>query len=709
MANGNRTRWMRACLCACVAAFGASAIEYVFPAGANVVDISKPPYSCDRTGTTDVSATLTKVLGDDSRDLFGWGCPVVYMPNGTYLVRNTVQWRFPPYSVGPHLVGQSRSGVVIKLAKGTWPLGTENKAVIQTGNGVAQDFNRGLCNLTVLVDSNNAGAYGVYWYANNEGLMSDVNIISADGKGLQGLHLGQWQLTNGGEQGPCLARRIYIKGFGIGIFSSALNSVTLSEIRLEGQWKQGIYVEKDPCYIDGLITNDTCVALWAAGPTVLTNAVLNNGGSSQYGIRVVGQKVFYCADVTSTGYRSAIVSSYNNPATPVSSIREFTPTPAVTLFPSPSRSIHLPTKYPPEVAWESDMSKWAIVDDYKTGGRTDAQALQAAIDDPAKTTVCLPRLKTYTINQAVHLRGTINRIFGTGGTLNGPGGSLIVDDGAAPIVMLQKIGNNLNNFPIIKNTMRTLVVESDLAGPIQILAGGETYISDAVVSLDVNHPQAKVWAWHFDAEGSGDDNLIVRSGTVRIFGWKDEGTGQPMHCLGGTTELLGFIEYSNANNHNGMFLAEVANNANVSIAVMSQTNFVNTYYSSLIKETRSGVTKTLMSTANSNGYNVSLYTAYDSASVLQSAKKPAARTNDKNIGIVAFRTARGTEVWYRTARAAPALILAYDPAGRIIAVVNEPSTTAGVHRAVLPHTAGVAYAEVRAEGSSIGRMAVEKE
>jgi len=704
-----RANWMRGiCACLCGCAFGVLATEYVFPAGANVIDISKAPYSCDRTGKTDVSAALTKALGDDSRDLFGWGCPIVYMPNGTYLVRNTVQWRFPPYSVGPHLVGQSRSGVVIKLAKGTWPLGNENKAVIKTGEGVAQNFNRGLCNLTVLVDSNNAGAFGVYWYGNNQSLMSDVDIISADGKGLQGLHLGQWQLTNGGEQGPCMARRIYIKGFGIGVFSSALNSVTLSEIRLEGQWKQGVYVEKDPCYIDGLITNDTCVALWAAGPTVLTNAVLNNGGTSQFGIRVVGQKIFYCADVTSTGYRSAIVSSYNNPTTAVSSIGQFTPTPAVTLFPSPAKSIHLPTKYAPDVAWESDMSKWASVEDYKTGGRTDAQALQAAIDDPAKTTICLPRTKTYTINQAVHLRGNISRLIGTGGTLNGPGGSLIVDDGAAPVVILQKIGNNLNDFPIIKNTTRTVVIESGLAGPIRVQAGGETYITDVVVSLEVDHPQAKVWAWQFNAEGSGDDNLIVRSGTVRIFGWKDEGTGQPMHCLGGTTEILGFIEYSSSASHDGLCLMEVAN-ANVSVAVMSQLNWTSAYYSLLVRETRSGTTKTLMSTANSNGNNISLYTAYDSASVQSGTKRTDLKAAETPADLLAFSTNAGTEVWYRTERPAPATVLAYDPAGRIIAVVNEPSTTAGVHHAMLPHAAGVAYVEVRAEGSSIGRIAVEKE
>jgi len=107
------------------------AIEYVFPAGANVVDITKTPYSADRTGKTDVSAILSKAA-NDIINVPCWSPSILYMPNGTYLVRNTFQWRCwaNGNGVGPHVIGQSRTGTVIKLAKGTWPLGTEQKAAM---------------------------------------------------------------------------------------------------------------------------------------------------------------------------------------------------------------------------------------------------------------------------------------------------------------------------------------------------------------------------------------------------------------------------------------------------------------------------------------------------------------------------------------------------------------------------------------------------
>jgi len=61
--------------------------------------------------------------------------------------------------------------------------------------------------------------------------------------------------------------------------------------------------------------------------------------------------------------------------------------------------MHLPTKYPPEIPWESDFTKWAFIENYKTNGRDDAQALQATIDDPTKATVCLPRKVLYQLDQ----------------------------------------------------------------------------------------------------------------------------------------------------------------------------------------------------------------------------------------------------------------------------------------------------------------------
>jgi hypothetical protein len=179
----------------------------VFPPVSGVVDITRPPYNADKTGKTDCSAILTTALTNE-RTQGNWGCGIVYLPNGTYLVKGPVSWKMPPFTVGPHMVGQSRKGTVIRLADSTYRSTTQAAYVIQTGGGVAQNFNRGLFNLTVDIGKGNPGAIGVFWYSNNEGLMSDVDIISEDGLGVAGLRIGTT------EEGPAGVRNVYIKGFG---------------------------------------------------------------------------------------------------------------------------------------------------------------------------------------------------------------------------------------------------------------------------------------------------------------------------------------------------------------------------------------------------------------------------------------------------------------------------------------------------------------
>lgn len=610
MLNRGMLRVLARCLACGAFATGAApvlAIEYVFPPGARVVDVTKPPYEADNSGATDVSDILTRALGDDNRDQDGWGCHIVYLPNGTYLVRNTVKWRFPPYTIGPHLVGQSKSGVVVKLAKGTWPEGTERKAVIQTGEGVAQNFNRGLFNVTVLVDSNNAGAYGVYYYGNNQSMMSDVDIVSADGRGVCGLWLGHWQ-SGGGEQGPCLARRVSISGFRSAVSSNALNDVVLSQIRIQGQSEVGILNDGHPLYIDGLVSRNRVTAVHNLGSMVLVNADLTDG--TQPAAVVNERDIFYARAVTTGGYQRALSSSSGN-APSGTAVAEFISKPVASQFPSHAGSLGLPEEYPPEIAWESDMGRWAVVTDYLSG-RTHAQALQAAIDDPAKTTVAIPRDLDLFLDDTVYVRGSIRRVIGTGGTVNrstGSDGTIVLADGVAPELMLEKLGAN-TELPIVKRTARTVVMECVLAGPVLVEASGKLFYSDGVVPLLVDHPQARVYAWQFDAEGSTDDNLIVRDGCVRIFGWKDEGSGRPLHCLGGATEILGFLQYSNGDNHDGFAMCEVRD-AVVTIAGMTQMNWSGNEYQWLVCETRAGIERNLYASANaaSGGTAFALYSA----------------------------------------------------------------------------------------------------
>jgi hypothetical protein len=191
------SRWSRWCISAAFIALFAGSLwaeNIIFPHvrsglsdASGIVDVTLPPYSADNTGKTDVTAILQKACADNNV------YTTIYLPNGTYLVSNTIAISAVCTMTGgawfcginaPIVQGQSRAGTVIKLAPGSFTSVTSPKPVLFSGDGVAQVFRRGIHNLTVLVGPNNAGANGVRWYSNNTGLMSDVSCISADGSAM---------------------------------------------------------------------------------------------------------------------------------------------------------------------------------------------------------------------------------------------------------------------------------------------------------------------------------------------------------------------------------------------------------------------------------------------------------------------------------------------------------------------------------------------
>ena len=714
---------------ACVFAFCASAIEYVFPPASGVFDVTKAPYNADRTGKTDVSAILSKAA-NDIINIPSWNPGIMYLPNGTYLVKNTIAWRLTMHGngCGPHMIGQSRSGTVIKLAKGTWPLGTEGKGVIQTGAGDENNFNKGIMNLTVLVDSNNAGAIGIVYVSDNTGMMSDVDVISADGKGMYGIQsAGNFAGSTVGGNGPFIIRRTYIKGFAVGFRGCASEGEMMSQIRLSGQSKYGLWASCGDLIIDSLTANDTCIAVEAEAPVMLTNAVLTGGSPTAYGIRNFVTSSFF-RDIKTTGYKFAISSVGIVRPPLVSSFDEYTPVPTASLFSTATKSMNIPARYPPEIPWESDFTKWAFPADYKTGGRTDAQALQAAIDDPAKTTVCLPEgAATLQIDQPVYVRGNISRIFGTGSGVHkaSANAQIIIDNGSAPIVMIQKIshidvGDGSLAIPLYVKTSRTCVFETVVGLDLHCQAAGETYVTDYCSNwICTENPGAKVWVWQWEGTHCGDSALVTRSGMIRAVGGYDECNGSMIFCLGGITEILGYWEYSTTcTRRSTEFIMTVAGNANASAEGVWQQNFCTPWggYDQLVKETRGTTTKILYGSAgtgrvvNPGGGNIALYTAYDSAAIrdamhtgaenfISSAAKPGMRVS-------AARGPAGIEVTYSRDATRPLTLLAYDLSGRIISIVKDHSPASGIRRALLPRFGGIVCIELRAAGESVRSLVV---
>jgi hypothetical protein len=584
----------------------------VFPAVSGVVDITKPPYSADKTGKTDCSAILTQALNDE-RTSGNWGCGIVYLPNGTYLVKGPVSWKMPPYTVGPHLCGQSRKGTVIRLADSTYRSTTQSGVVIQTGGNVAQCFNRGLFNVTVNTGKGNPGAIGVFWYANNEALMSDVDIISGDGLGVAGLRVG----TN--EEGPAGVRRVYIQGFAYGVWSSAnLNAMTLTQISLQGQRVCGVINEANlPLYIDSLtsVNSVPVISNRNKGVMVLINGSFSGGRADTVAIVNATGAMLFARNITTQGYKQAVSSTSHTVAPPAGMIiGEWSSHGAISLNSSPLHSLNLPIKRPPEPDWEQDLNKWASITSY-TSGRTETQALQAAIDDPTKTVVVLPtKGKDYTINAPVYVRGNIRMIIGVGGglALSGSGSLVIPDAAGSPfVVKIMKIQGA--NVPLVQQSGRTVILESIGNMQIRHEGTGDMFCTDITSALTVSNAQAHVWAWHYNDEGVNHKTLIS-AGTVWLFGWKYEYSGTSATFSGGTTEILGFYNYSGG----AVPQFIISGAANVSIASMMKGMY-GAGYNIIVQETRNGVTKQLLATNNPAGYptnfDAPLFTAYDATRI----------------------------------------------------------------------------------------------
>jgi hypothetical protein len=231
---------------------------------------------------------------------------------------------------------------------------------------------------------------------------------------------------------------------------------------------------------------------------------------------------------------------------------------------------------------------------------TDAQVLQAAIDDPSHTTLCLPTRLRLNRAESVMVRGTIERIVGTGGILIGEG-KLIVADAKPPVVKIERIGwGNL-----VDQTKRTVVLEA-VIGHTNHASSGDLFVSDSCGTLEVNHANAHAWLWQFNAEGHNNDDLVVHGGTVRVFGWKTEAWGTKLTATGGTVEILGFEGYWGPLDKSPWLLFDV-HDTKFSVAMAYQATFVNGNFHRLVRDTHGKESQEVSSADQPTGEQLSLY------------------------------------------------------------------------------------------------------
>jgi len=581
--------------------------RFTFPKDESVFDVRRD-FGAKGDGVADDSEALQKGLEASCRGT-GKQSGVLFIPNGTYRVTRTL---VVTPSVGPWVYGESRDGVVIRLADGITD--TNCTAVLRThphekGKTSADWFMRNFRNLTIDV-GNNPGIDGIRWYGNNTSILKNIRVI---GRGKIGINSGFLD-----QSGPNLIQDAVIEGFDTGLLSQWIWGQTLSRITILNCRSNGVVVSANAVGIEDLTVESTPVAIrnevpndWGhwGGVIALVGGRFTGGSPEQPAI--LNQSVLYARDVKTSGYKMARQSPTKAGHVTGPAFAEYTSDSAKQLFGGSASALKLPVKPEPEFPWENDPSKWVCANELgaKAGdNQDDTAAIQNAIDTAAaagKTVVYLRGSgggdpNWYNLEGEVRVHGSVRHIIGLGfGRILGKqgAGKFVVSDDSAPLVKFQHLQAFGGEPPIAENrsAARTLIVEScDLR--ILGTGRGDIFVTDCSSHVDLRQAGQKCWARQLNPEGNSDIGLVQNAGAdLWVLGSKFEGEGVRFKTSnGGKTEVLGMFLYDPGNlKETDMRPIFDVDNASFSVAGLREINFGGHTYTLKVREKRGDETRTL--------------------------------------------------------------------------------------------------------------------
>jgi Pectate lyase superfamily protein len=535
-------------LCGLTLSLAARAENIVFPDDV-IINVKHAPYNAKGDGVADDTAALQQALLD------GCGHKVVYLPNGTYLIKDTLRF----HCLGPMVYGQSSEGTVFRLANNAAGFDDPShpKPVILsmtiTGRISADQFFRKLKHFTV--DSgNNAGAIGVRMYSNNEGILQHVRI-KGNGAGKIGVDLG-WMDQNG----PMLMRDCIVDGFDTGVRAGAwVNSQTLCNVVLTNCRTYGLDIGMQVFSCEGLdihmaAGNNNAIYTHHGSMLTLINSTLR-GSADAGAIKNDGGNLFL-RDVTTVGFASAVCGSNDTATVAGPKITEYSSGGVKKLFDdSMNHSLRLPIKPTPDTGWESDTNNWISVAAFgaKFGdNQDDTAAFQKAVDtaaDAGKTVVYIPTVRGgdpnwYTLNGTVTIHGSVKSIMGLNfSRVIGNGKFLVRSDVSHPVEFTGIYGFG-GEPPYIQNDSEQPMLVRNSEGRVLANSAADVFLEDLAGSIAINNPKAHVWARQLNPE-SPNINALNNGGTLWILGYKTENYGIKIDTRsGGKSELLGAHVYT---------------------------------------------------------------------------------------------------------------------------------------------------------------------
>ena len=408
----------------------------------------------DPTGATDSTVGIQNAINylnvsdqtDTPRQM------TLYFPNGTYLISGTLDAfdssGAPVYRL--HFVGQSESGVIIKLGNAVsgFTNAASPKAMIKTetyGNETNTGFDNSISNMTIDTGTNNPGAIGIDFLGNNVANIRNVTITASAGSGADGLVLTREY------PGPCMIESLTVNGFSTGVLISQEEySMTFEGLTLNNQTSAGMSIYNGGTIsIHGLISSNSnpvpvisngstgllvvvgdatspATATYTGGGITMANAITNSSTGTKCG-------GIFVRNFTSSNYALAVYNPNTGGSNTTGNaanglVTEYETHPALTprLAGDSTTSLDLPIQATPHFI-DNNFADWYSValkvlpDQSVPGGEPadESTQIQAAIDAAAtagKTTLFFPPGKYYLAN-TVYLHGSIRRVLGFGSIL----------------------------------------------------------------------------------------------------------------------------------------------------------------------------------------------------------------------------------------------------------------------------------------------------
>lgn len=570
-------------------AFGGGYVTY--PTDANLVNVKD--YGAKGNGQDDDTNAIRKAIQanlNKHRTLF--------FPAGTYLISDILEWKNDKGIFYAFLTfqGEGTEKTIIKLKDKASGFGNVQtpKPMIRPGSidsGKDGSGNRAhgnyIFDMTFDIGKGNPGAIGVDFTANNTGAMENILIHSEDGKGAVGLNLTR-------DVGPCLIKKVTIKGFDVGIFAaSALYGITLEYIQLENQNVVGLKNLDNVLAIRKLTSINSVPAItnggdkqWR-GPIVLVDSELSGGSPQETAIK--NSSEILVRNVTVDSYKLAIQSGDQQISGP--KVAEFISSSPVSLFESSLKTLNLPVEETPEFS-DNELTHWANVEGYGAGrddDLDDSKGIQAAIDS-GKSTVYFPH-GTYKLNTPVIVRGKVRRIIGFHSRFD-PTDILFQFENKDHPVILERF-NFFSDGNLERRTSQPIVVRHSIKPSMQGSMPGTWFVED-VVAQPINLGKGqKMYARQLNCELPPPEPMVKNDGGLFwVLGYKTEfGNTVAATLNGGKTEILGGLFYPSQGVKDPNIPLLINQNSAVS-ATYREIAFGPTYKIH-VKETQKAVTKTL--------------------------------------------------------------------------------------------------------------------